>query len=414
MKILTIVDSYPPHHFGGYELRCKDVLNGLRTRGHDVVVVTTRCPGRKCLDHPNKEMIYRVLHKKSLSSPSISSRIISDYKDMLSITKIFQDFEPDLIYLWHIGDLSNAIMPYFSNKEIPLAFDDGGLGAVSVRRHLNKDIYFTRNENDPLAKRKVKDFINSGINIISHNTLNSKWSWPRNMKLCFNSEYSKTNAQNNSVPVENSEVIHSGIDISKFQLIPRDTIRLPVRIITPGRISPEKGMMDSLHLLSKLKETNTLATLTLIGKDYSKSFYLEILKEIERLDLEKQVHVLPMVDHDNIARLYQNADICFFPSYQQYGLSRIPLEAMASGCLVITYGNEGSNEIIRNRENGYIVPEGDIDASIDIVQEVITDKRRYHNIIQNARLAIEQNHSIEAYVDKVELFLGSVAANSSQ
>jgi pyruvate ferredoxin oxidoreductase alpha subunit len=31
---------YPPHHYGGYELSCLDVVERLRQRGHDVTVLT--------------------------------------------------------------------------------------------------------------------------------------------------------------------------------------------------------------------------------------------------------------------------------------------------------------------------------------------------------------------------------------
>src|SRR3989442_15647474 len=40
-KTLLITSMYPPHHYGGYELSCQDVVERWRARGHDVTVLTS-------------------------------------------------------------------------------------------------------------------------------------------------------------------------------------------------------------------------------------------------------------------------------------------------------------------------------------------------------------------------------------
>jgi len=41
MKILVLTNLYPPLSIGGYEERCRDVVEGLRERGHDILVLTS-------------------------------------------------------------------------------------------------------------------------------------------------------------------------------------------------------------------------------------------------------------------------------------------------------------------------------------------------------------------------------------
>src|SRR5205814_2147938 len=36
MKILVVTNLYPPHHQGGYELRCAQVIEYLQRQGHNV------------------------------------------------------------------------------------------------------------------------------------------------------------------------------------------------------------------------------------------------------------------------------------------------------------------------------------------------------------------------------------------
>src|ERR1019366_6196299 len=47
MRVLTVGNVYPPHHFGGYEQVWASAVDHLRTRGHVVEVLATdyRHPG---------------------------------------------------------------------------------------------------------------------------------------------------------------------------------------------------------------------------------------------------------------------------------------------------------------------------------------------------------------------------------
>ena len=53
-SILVLSNMYPPHHMGGYELSCRDVVDRWRARGHDVTVLTStmRLPG--VVDEPGE------------------------------------------------------------------------------------------------------------------------------------------------------------------------------------------------------------------------------------------------------------------------------------------------------------------------------------------------------------------------
>ena len=92
------------------------------------------------------------------------------------------------------------------------------------------------------------------------------------------------------------------------------------------------------------------------GAHNDDNYYHEILDAIQNKSLADKVTIQPMLTQDELVRHYQEADICFFSSYQEIGFSSTPLEAMACGCIVISYGNEGSDEIIDNGENGFLVP----------------------------------------------------------
>src|SRR3954452_11348396 len=41
VRVLTVGNMYPPHHFGGYEIVWQAAVDHMRSHGHDVRVLTT-------------------------------------------------------------------------------------------------------------------------------------------------------------------------------------------------------------------------------------------------------------------------------------------------------------------------------------------------------------------------------------
>lgn len=145
--------------------------------------------------------------------------------------------------------------------------------------------------------------------------------------------------------------------------------------------------------------------MTIVGDRWNAEYANKLEAEITKLGINDKVRILPMQDKDSLIELYHQSDICFFPSYQQAGFSRIPLEAMACGCLVISYGNEGSLEIIRDDDNGYLLEEGNLTQVIELIQRLENNQAEKERIIKNSRHEMEQQHSITDYIDQIESYL---------
>ena len=179
----------------------------------------------------------------------------------------------------------------------------------------------------------------------------------------------------------------------------------PINIIMPGRIKSVKGTKDGISLVSELIKKNLNVKIKIIGKVQSEKYLSELLEEINKKNLSSIVEYSPMMSRNALAQKYQQASICFFPSYLQPGLSRVPLEAMASGTLIITYGNEGSKEIIKDGVTGFIVSEGDYSAAADKIESLLEASSLYRKVTQNARQQIKQNHTLDRYIDEIEKYL---------
>lgn len=404
LRILVITAFYPPHHGGGFGLRCRDVVNGLHAKGHVVHVLTNRCLMAKCSEHTNEEDTLRELDLRPAGENAIQ-QIFFDRRELRKVQQVIDRVQPELIYLWHLQNLSSAILPLLTHQQVPLVFDDGGSELITLSRLQQRGLYFYPNENDSALKRWLKQLIKWFARAISGGMIHPDWQWPQKMRVYFNSHSALENARAHCVPVEGAAVIPSGLDISRFPFKETPQLHAPVRILLPARIKEQKGCLDGILLVDELRRRGLPAHLLIIGEVQSAEYLALLQRKINKLNLSNQVEIRPMVDQAEMSRLYREYDFCFFPSRFKTGFSRVPLESMASGCLVLTYGNEGSREIVQHKDTGVVVDEGDIASTAEWISTLVQHCEDYTHIINAARDYILNHFQLEGYVDRINLMI---------
>jgi glycosyltransferase involved in cell wall biosynthesis len=406
MKILTITAHYPPCHSGGYELRVKNIMDGLTELGHQILVLTNH-PENTCQSDVTqpKYQVKRKLHNR-LKARFFPKELLFDLLDAALLEKQIKEFQPDVVYLGHTYILSKTILPYLATVKIPLVYDEGGSGLIEAWTEHGRWFRFCGMYRSRFAVLNwFKPLMIKLISWLGRGRINQKWSWPKNMKIIFNSELNRRNAQRNGVPVENSVVIHSGIDTKLFTFKPREKFGTPLRIITPGRLERRKGQLDAVALVNKLVAEGIDTHLILAGSGWVDGYLQEVNTAIQTHGLTDKISIFPMLTPEELVSHYHQADICFFSSFQNVGFSRVPLEAMACGSLVISYGNEGSDEVIRDQENGYIVKEGDLESIVKNIWDLIKLKGLVGKIQDEARIDIERSFKINDYILNIENIL---------
>lgn len=409
MKILVISAQYPPFHSGGYELRVKNIVDGLAERGHLLRVLTTK-PRRqqKQTPAPLPYAVYRVLHNR-YTARFFPKEVLFDLLDTKVLETHIQEFKPDVVYLGHTYTLSKALLPYLAGCSIPLVYDEGGNGLKGAWTERGRWFQFS---GDYASRFRIlnwlKPFVIKTVLKIGQGRIKPAWSWPKDMKVIINSQGNLDTLFEMGIPIRNAAVIHSGIDTQKFSFKPRPGIEKDLTIISPGRLEPRKGQLDAVQLIALLRQAGFNAKLILIGEKRSAGYYQNILQTIREFSVNDQVSIHPMVSQDELVAYYHQADICFFPSVQTTGFSRIPLEAMACGCIVIGYGFEGSDEIIINRENGFLVSEGDVNQVGKTILDLKDNPKLMKNIVISARSFIEKEHDLMSYIEKIEEIIFSI------
>lgn len=123
----------------------------------------------------------------------------------------------------------------------------------------------------------------------------------------------------------------------------RADIDRPLKIISVGRISLRKGQ---LYILEALKNMGNQVELTLVGS---------IQPEIAKLVRKYNFNHIERVPHNMMPHLYAKHDVYISASLEE-GLSLSIGEALANGLVVLATRESGGQELIKDRENGFIIP----------------------------------------------------------
>ena len=94
---------------------------------------------------------------------------------------------------------------------------------------------------------------------------------------------------------------------------------------------------------------------------------------------------------DELLAYYAAADCFVFPSYRE-GFPNTVLEAGAMGLPSIVTDINGSREIIRQDENGVIIPSKNVNALFDAMLNMVRDKVARERMAGNARRMVAERY----------------------
>ncbi len=137
-----------------------------------------------------------------------------------------------------------------------------------------------------------------------------------------------------------------------------------------GRILPIKGLHVLLRSLRYLKKP---VRLVIVGSSvWSREYYQRVLKLIER-ENRKGIHeisYLGTLSQAEIIKLYQKASIFILPSFWE-AFPVVTLEALSCQTPVIATPVGGIPEVVRNFENGILVPVGNTLKLAEAIQYLL-------------------------------------------
>ena len=143
------------------------------------------------------------------------------------------------------------------------------------------------------------------------------------------------------------------------------------KLISVGRLSPEKGYMDLLKIYTLLHKKHPDWTLDIVGDGPEMGKMLEYIKE-HNLDDFVKLHGYQKKDY--IDNLLSNSSIYLMTSFtESFGI--VLIEAMSHGIPCIAFNSaEGACELINSGENGYLIKNRNINAFVKKVEDLMKNK----------------------------------------
>ena len=157
------------------------------------------------------------------------------------------------------------------------------------------------------------------------------------------------------------------------------------RLISVGRLSPEKGYLDLLRVYHILYKNYPDWKLDIVGDGVEKKLLEEY---IHVHNMEKQVTLHGFRDKDYIDNLMQDSSIYLMTSHtESFGI--VLIEAMSHGIPCIAMDSaEGAREIINSGENGYLIKNRNYDVMVKKIGDLIEDRKERLRLGDNARKSV--------------------------
>jgi glycosyltransferase involved in cell wall biosynthesis len=186
-----------------------------------------------------------------------------------------------------------------------------------------------------------------------------------------------------------------------------------VNMMVLGLLRPEKGLDQLIDALALLRSELTDVRLHIVGDQLTKRFRKD--SSSYRMQLQSRVkdHGLQgMVQftgwRDDALRILASMDVLVHPSLSE-GMPRAVLEAMALNKAVVATSTGCSRELIRHRENGLLVPPGDVNALAVAISEVVKSESLRESLGKAAAETIRVDYGIKDKIRQLEIHFSNLA-----
>ena len=304
----------------------------------------------------------------------------NDIKAILKVRKILKQIKPDIVYL-------------HSSKA-------GAIGRIALAFNFKTKIlynahgwYFNAQISD--KKRKIFALIEKILAIKTDKIINiSKSEYESALKYKI-------------APEKKMCIIENGIDFTKFEN--NDKYREETRkkyyienneivIGVVGRLTEQKDPMTMIKAFELVHKENKNTKLMYVGSGELEEEVKQYAKENDILD---KVIITGWVN--NVEKYIPAFDIAVLPSkWEGFGL--VLIEYMACDKPIIATNVGGIKDIIKDKENGFIVENGNEKQLSKKIQEIILKKYVEQNIIKNNKQE-RQKYAIENVIRKhIQIF----------
>lgn len=303
---------------GGSERVMSIVANKMQERGYEVEII---CLNDQIVFYPINEGI-KITHVE------VEAGTKSLPKKLWWFRKHIQKTQPDVVIAFMVSVYTVTLFALMG-IDIPVISSVRNDPAYSnLRKKITRKLLLPRSAHVVVQTQQIKKFFNKSI---------------QNM----------------------TTVIYNPVNEKVFKLQPT---KKKNRIISVGRLYPQKDQKTMIEAFANVSEHHPDWKLVIFGEGPERKA-LESL--VERLKVKDKV-ILPGRSENIIDELNKSKIFCLSSIYE--GMSNALVEAICVGLPIVTTKVSGTEELIKNGENGFIVNIGDKESMAKALIKIIEDK----------------------------------------
>jgi glycosyltransferase involved in cell wall biosynthesis len=170
-----------------------------------------------------------------------------------------------------------------------------------------------------------------------------------------------------------------------------------------GNLLPRKGHIHLLRALPAILEEFPDTRLVFIGSGH--------LEQVLPAGFRHKQSVIHVGFRNDVPQLIPGLTVSVNPAIEGEGLTGTTRESMVAGVPVVVTDVAGTGELIRDGENGFLVPPLDEEALVDRILRLLRDGNMRQQMAATARSDIQKICSPETRVNKMlELFRAALVA----
>ena len=307
------------------------------------------------------------------------TRKITPIKDLKAVFKLYRYFKNESPLIVHTHTPKAGIVGMFAAK----------LAGVPIRLHTVAGLPLLETTG---VKRRILNFVEKLTYSLATKVYPNSFELK---KIILDQEFTNNNklkilGQGSSNGIDTkyfdpklylereNDILRKELNINRNDLI----------FIFIGRIVSEKGINELITAFKRLYEVNSNIKLLLVGP------FENDLDPIDDSNLEiiKSHNGIISVGYQEDVRPYLAiSDILTFPSYRE-GFPNVVMQAGAMNLPSIVTDINGCNEIVRDGENGIIIPVKDSDSLYNAMNRFYNDSSFLEKIKNNTRAHITANY----------------------
>ncbi len=375
MKILIVADTYYPD-VNGCSYFTQRLAYYKAKNGHQVGVIA---PSRSLRHTKEKKDNIEVFGVSAVPIFINGMRVVHPFFIQSQMTKILEEFKPDIIHMQSHFSLNKALWKVAMSKKLPIIFTNHFMPD-------NLTHYF------PLPKKAI-----AWLN---------EYMWRDFAKVVNQIPYVATPTEiaanlirpRLSVPVT---PVTCGVDLERFNPLNNgDYLRERFHILndTPillsvGRLDAEKHVEQVIEASAKAMEEVDFS-LVIAGKGVEAQ---NLQKLAKKLGIEDHVFFTGFVSDEDLPYLYTIAD-CFVNACPFELQCIVALEAMASGLPLICVNAGALPHLAHDEENGYLFPVGDVDTLREKIVDLMSHEAKRKEMGHKS-LELIGTHSIDIMIE---------------